>query len=103
MEDNQWSSDAVEYVLQDVQNKRSVALSQSFNSCIIYEISTLPTLPNSIGAMKAMAITGKKKMLIIRDIIPTLADTRFLLRFFISSTAERAIREFRSVTRWLNN
>ena len=40
-------------------------------------------LPNSIGALKEMAIMGMKKMLIMRETIPTLAETKFLLRFLI--------------------
>ena len=47
-------------------------------------------LPNSIGALKEMAIMGMKKMLIMRETIPTLAETKFLLRFLIWSMAERA-------------
>ena len=47
-------------------------------------------LPNSIGALKEMAIMGMKKMLIMSETIPTLAETKFLLRFLIWSMAERA-------------
>ena len=83
----QRSHDAVERILEGVQNKRTVTFNQSLNT---WTFILFMFLPNSIGALKAIAMTGKKKMFIPSEINPTLAETRFLLRFFIWSTAERA-------------